>query len=62
MDMGGINWFIIDVVAVVILGVVLLWAVLRTKSKGKETSNARTEQATRENYEAEDRAAKQEES
>jgi hypothetical protein len=61
MDMGGINWFIIDVVAVVILGVVLLWAVLRTKSKGKETSNPRTEQATRENYEAEDRAAKQEE-
>lgn len=61
MDMGGINWFVIDVIAVVVLGAVLLWAVLRTRSKGKETSNPRTEQATRELYQAEDRAAKEEE-
>ena len=61
MDMGGVIWTIIDVVAVAILGLALLWAVMKTRSKGKETSNPRTEQATRENYEAEDRAAKQDE-
>ena len=61
MDMGGLNWFLIDVVAVVILLAALLWVVMRTRSKGKSTSNPRTEQATRELYEAEDKAAKQEE-
>ena len=61
MDMGGLNLFTMEVIGVVILGVVLLWVVLRTRSKGKETSNPRTEQATRELYEAEDKAAKHEE-
>ena len=61
MDMGGLNLFTMEVVGVVILGVVLLWAVLRTRSRGKETSNPRTEEATRELYEAEDKAAKNEE-
>ncbi len=61
MDMGGVNLFTMEVIGVVILGAVLLWAVLRTRSKGKETSNPRTEQATRELYEAEDKAAKNEE-
>ena len=61
MDMGVVNWVVIDVIAVVILGAVLLWAVLRTRSRGKETSNPRTEEATRELYEAEDKAAKNEE-
>lgn len=61
MDMGGLNWFLIDVVAVLILLAALLWVVMRTRSKGKSTSNPRTEQATRELYEAEDKAAKQEE-
>ena len=61
MDTGGLNWLIIDVVAVGILLAALVWAVARTRSKGKSTSNARTEQATRELYEAEDKAAKQEE-
>jgi hypothetical protein len=32
--------------------------VLRTKSRGKSTSNPRTEEATRQLYEAEDKAAK----
>jgi hypothetical protein len=58
MDMGGLNWFLIDVIAVGILLVVLIWVVMRTRSRGKETSNPRTEQATRELYEAEDEAAK----
>ena len=61
MDMGGLNLFTMEVVGVVILGVVLLWVVLRTRSRGKETSNPRTEEATRELYEAEDKAAKNEE-
>ena len=58
MDMGGVNLFMMEVIGVVILGLVLVWAVVRTKSKGKESSNPRTEQATRELYEAEDEAAK----
>jgi hypothetical protein len=61
MDMGGVNLFAMEVIAVVILGAILVWAVLRTRSKGRETSNPRTEEATRELYEVEDRAAKNEE-
>jgi lysylphosphatidylglycerol synthetase-like protein (DUF2156 family) len=60
MDMGGANLFVMEVIGVVLLGAVLLWAVLRTRSKGKETSNPRTEEATRELYEAEDKATKDE--
>jgi hypothetical protein len=61
MDTGGLNLFTMEVVGVLILLVALIWVVLRTRSKGRETSNPRTEQATRDLYEAEDRAAKQEE-
>ena len=50
MDMGGINWLIMSVVGVVILGAVILWAVLRTRSKGKSSSPERTEQGTRDLY------------
>ncbi len=60
MDMGGANLFVMEVIGVVLLGAVLLWAVLRTRSRGKETSNPRTEEATRELYEAEDKATKDE--
>ena len=61
MDMGGINLFSMEVIGVVILLVALIWVVMRTRSKGRETSNPRTEQATRELYEAEDKAAKEKE-
>ncbi len=61
MDTGGFNWLLVDVIGVGILLVALIWVVMRTRSRGKETSNPRTEQATRELYQAEDRAAKQEE-
>lgn len=61
MDMGGLNLFTMEVIGVVILLVVLVWVVARTRSKGKETSNPRTEEATRELYEAEDKAAKNKE-
>ena len=62
MDTGGLNLFTMEVIGVVILFAVLIWAVVRTRSNGKSTSNPRTEQATRDLYEAEDRAAKREES
>lgn len=58
MDMGGINWLIIDVVAVVILGLVIAWAVMRTRSKGKRSSPEQTERATRELYADEERRRK----
>ena len=60
MDTGGLNLFTMEMIGVIILGVVLVWAVLRTRSKGKSTSNPRTEQAIRDLYEAEDEAAKRE--
>jgi hypothetical protein len=61
MDTGGLNLFTMEVIGVVILGAVLIWAVLRTRSKGRPTSNAMTERATRDLYEAEDKAAKRHE-
>lgn len=61
MDFGGLNLFTMEVIGVVILLLVLVWLVVRTRSKGKESSPPRTEEATRELYEAEDKAAKQEE-
>ena len=61
MDLGGLNLFTMEVIGVVILLLALIWVVMRTRSKGKESSPPRTEQATRELYEAEDKAAKQKE-
>ena len=61
MDTGGFNLFTMEVIGVAILLAALIWVVMRTRSKGKESSPPRTEQATRENYEAEDRAAKNKE-
>ena len=61
MDTGGINLFAMEVIGAAILLVALIWVVMRTRSKGKESSNPTTERATRELYEAEDKAAKQEE-
>ena len=61
MDTGGLNLVAMEIIGAAILFVALLWVVMRTRSKGKATSNPRTEEATRALYEAEDRAAKQEE-
>ena len=61
MDMGGLNLVPMEIIGAVILLAALIWVVARTRSKGKESSPPRTEQATRENYEAEDKAAKQKE-
>ncbi len=61
MDAGGLNLTLMEIIGAAILFAVLVWAVMRTRSKGRETSNPRTEEATRELYEAEDRAAKEKE-
>ena len=58
MDTGGINLFFIEVVGAVILFALMVWAVMRTRSKGRETSNPTTERATRELYEDEERRRK----
>ncbi len=55
MDLGGINLFFIEVVGAVILLAVIVYAVMRTRSKGKETSTRTTERATHELYEEEER-------
>ena len=60
MDLGKVKLFAMEVTAVIVLGAALLWAVLRARSRGKETSDPRTEEATRQLYEAEDKAAKNE--
>ena len=59
MDLGGINLFAIEVIGAVILLAIILFAVARTRSKGKETSNPTTERATRELYEEEERRREQ---
>ncbi|QDP19324.1 hypothetical protein [Sphingomonas xanthus] len=61
MDMGTINLFTMEVLGVVVLGLALLWVVMKTRSKGKSSSNPTTERATHELYEAEDAAAKRKE-
>lgn len=60
MDLGGFNLAIIEIVAVALLGLALLYAVIRTKSRGKQDSNPTTERATHELYMEEERARKDE--
>ena len=55
MDLGGINLALIEVVGVVLLGLALLYAVLRTRSRGKQDSNPTIERETRERYAEEER-------
>ena len=59
MDLAGINVFFMEVVGAVILVALLAWVVMRTRSRGKETSNPTTERATRELYEEEERRREQ---
>ena len=58
MDLGGINLALIEIVGVVLLGLALLYAVIRTKSRGKQDSNPTIERETRERYAKEERARK----
>jgi hypothetical protein len=55
MDSGGIQLVIVEVLGAVILLAAIIWAVIRTRSKGKETSNPTTERATRDLYREEER-------
>ena len=57
MDFGGLNVTLIAGGAVVLF-LALLFAVMRTKSTGKDSSNPTTERATRELYEEEDRTTR----
>jgi hypothetical protein len=57
MDFGGMNVALIAGGAAVLF-LVLLFAVMRTKSTGKDNSNPTTERATRELYEEEDRTTR----
>ena len=58
MDLGGINLALIEVVGVVLLGLALLYAVIRTKSRGKQDSNPTIERETRDRYAEEERERK----
>ncbi len=58
MDLGGINIALIEVVGVVLLGLALLYAVLRTRSRGKRDNNPTIERETRERYAVEERKRK----
>ena len=43
-------WTLIDIVGPIILLVLLIWVVLRTRSRGRDTSPDVTERATRDAY------------
>jgi len=58
MDLGGINLALIEVVAVVLLGLALLYAVMRTRSRGKQDNSLADDRETRARYAEEDRLRK----
>ncbi len=54
MDLGGFNWSLLTIVGAAILAAVIAWAALRNRSSRSQIDES--ERATRENYEAEERA------
>lgn len=58
MDIGGINLALIEIVGAALLGLALLYAVIRTRSRGKQDNTAATERETRERYAEEERKRK----
>ena len=54
MDFAGFNWSLMTIIGPIILAVVIAWAALRNRSSRSEIE--RSEEATRRNYEEEDRA------
>ena len=48
--MDEVQWWIIDVVGPVILLIVLVWLVVRTRSSRDDRANRRSEAGTREAY------------
>ena len=50
MDLGGFNLAMIEIVGVAILGVILLYMVMRTRSRGKKDNTAADDRETRQRY------------
>ena len=57
MDYSGWLWVVLDVVAVVILAAVILWASRRYANRNR-AMDAMSDAATRRNYAEEDRSAR----
>ena len=55
MNIGGLHLGVMEILLPLLLLLVLLWMVLRVKSRGKESSPDITERATHELYEEEQR-------
>lgn len=55
MDAGGFNWSIITIIGPILLLAAIIYVVSRNRSAGKSTSNPRTEQATENLYDEEER-------
>ena len=50
MDLGGFNLAMIEIVGVAILGVILLYMVMRTRSRSKKDNTAADDRETRQRY------------
>lgn len=55
MDFGGFQLGLMEIVAVLLLLAVLVWGVMRVRSKGRKSSPPATERATHRLYEEEER-------
>ena len=53
MDLGGMNWGILNIVGPLLLAAVLLWAFLRNRSSRREID--RSERGTRDVYDESER-------
>ncbi len=58
MDLGGFNLAMIEIVGVALLGLALLYAVFRTRSRGKKDNTPAVDRRTRERYAEEERERK----
>ena len=55
MDFAGFQWGLVDIIAVLVLLGAMVWGVMRVRSKGRSSSPPRTERATHELYNEEER-------
>ena len=58
MDLSGISSALIGIIAIALLGLALLYSVLKTKSRGKQDNDPATDRETRERYAEEERERK----
>ena len=61
MDIGGLNWVLIDIVGAGALLLIMLYVVMKTKSRGKQDSSPTTERATKKLYREEEADRRSEE-